>query len=1057
MTMKKLVSLTLSLLLAATALTSIPARAASTSELLQQGLYAEEVDGNINAAIKIYGQIIANSSASGGQVAQALYRQGMCYLKIKDEASARTALEKLVADYPGQTDLIEKARPVLDDLTDFDPAALMPPGTLLYVEFGSPGKQIETILTMLKGTPYENPLAAIGGQRQANSSQKSPGDIMAALLNPSMMAEFKKIRGSAIGITGISQKNPPFISVLYPGRSDALRGLILAGLGMAGTAGEPIEGMQTVTFKNGDAGAAYDDTVIIIAEPASQLQWSVRQYKHLSSEPTLASSNKSFQKISKSQRQKNAQTIWANAGEVYSQLLKMLPPGNMPPGIVKANALFDFTNIDDLILTESIESNRLGLQAGLQFKEGHGCLAYELIRTPNLSKAALQAVPAGAIAVASFSLSPTDAIQTEKVRSQIQNLTGLDFGREIFANIEQIALFAMPAQGDEASPKSPQAMLGCLGLAITSRNPAQTRQLLTTVLGTLSPGQNDPIPGRFKISANGGQDLYCYMEQADSITLLSLNRQIIADAAAAVKQHTSICDSGSLRDAVNRITPTTSKLLLVNAGSALRLLGPQVNVKSLTVEQLKQLNDSFAQLARAADSTTLQIITDEQPDSFTLNADIDGIPPLSQVLEPVTQITRLRNQARSVTEARDLSQQTAATISPAARPPVINGSLDDVWSSARSFKLDNVLIESPTGNHATAEYRGLWDANNLYLLVDVTDSTLHHDPGSDPWQNDSVEVYLDATDSKSSDYGDTDYQYLFSWDKTAPAISESKHHQTNGVQYAMVTTDKGYRLEIAFPWSTLGTKPSAGARIGLDVQVNDNQGHGRRDAKISWHDEEDQAWQSPRNFGNAELAGLVGWWKFDETQGTNARDSSGGNHDGTLIGHAHWGQGRIGGAVALDGAGSYVKVADKSAFDFAGELTVASWVNIHSVSSEWMAIVTKGDSAWRFSMSHQDPKIHFSVNHYYTTDGVNGSTDLTLNQWHHVAAVYDGKTLRLYVDGKLDATQPWTGGIARNDSDVLIGENTEQTGRFFDGLIDDVRVYDYALSEGEIKGLATGQ
>src|SRR5580704_4395927 len=127
MTMKKIASFTLSLLLAAAALTCTPARAASTSELLQQGLYAEEVDGNISAAIKIYGQIIASSSAAPNQVAQALYRQGMCYMKIKDEASARTALEKLVADYPGQTDLIEKARPVLDDLTDFDPAALMPP------------------------------------------------------------------------------------------------------------------------------------------------------------------------------------------------------------------------------------------------------------------------------------------------------------------------------------------------------------------------------------------------------------------------------------------------------------------------------------------------------------------------------------------------------------------------------------------------------------------------------------------------------------------------------------------------------------------------------------------------------------------------------------------------------------------------------------------------------------------------------------------------------------------------------------------------------------------
>jgi hypothetical protein len=1054
--MKKLASLTISLLLTAAALTCTPARAASTSELLQQGLYAEEVDGNINAAIKLYGQIIASSSASGSQVAQALYRQGMCYLKIKDEASARTALEKLVADYPGQTDLIEKARPVLDDLTDFDPAALMPPGTLVYAEFGSPGKQIETILTMLKGTRFENPLAALG-KPQGNSGQKSPGDIMAALLNPSMMAEFKKIRGSAIGITALSQNNPPFVSVLYPGRSDALRGLILAGLGMVGSPGDPIEGMQTVTFKGGRAAAAYDDTVIIIAEPPAQLQWSVRQYKHLSTEPTLASSNKSFQKLGKNQRQKNAVTIWASAGDAYTQLLKLLPPGNVPPGILRANALFDFTNIDDLILTESIESNRLGLQAGLQFKEGQGCLAYDLIRTPNLSKAALQAVPAGAVAVASFSLNPATAILTEKIRSQIQSLTGLDVGREIFANLEQITIYVMPREGDEALPQSPQAMLGRIGLAVTSRNPAQTRQLLATVLGTLSPGQNDSTPGRYKIRANGGQDLYCYMEQANGITLVSLNHEVIAASIAAVNQHTSICDSGSLHEAVNRITPTTSKLLFVNAGGALRLLGPQVNLKSLSAEQVQQMNDNFAQLTRAADSTTLQILTDEQPDSFALNSDIVGIPPLSQVLDPVTQITRLRNQARSVSAARELRKQTAATISPASRPPNIDGGLDDVWNSARTYDLGNVLIESPSGHHATAEYRSLWDTNNLYLLVDVTDSTPHHNTGLDPWQTDGVEVYIDATGTKPAEYGDTVFQYIFVWDKTAPGMSEARHNQTNGVQYTMVTTDKGYRLEVAFPWSTLGTKPSAGARIGLDVQVNDSQSEGKRDAKISWHDQDDHDWENPGNFGNAELAGLVGWWKFDETQGTSARDSSGGNHDGTLVGHAHWGPGRTGGAVALDGAGSYVKIADKSAFDFSGELTVATWVNIHSVPSEWMAIITKGDSAWRLSTVNQDRKIHFSVNQYDRTEGARGSTELALNQWHHLAAVYDGKTERIYIDGKLDSTQPWTGGISHNESDVLIGENAERMGRGFDGLIDDVRIYDYALSEGEIEDLATGQ
>ena len=172
--------------------------------MLQKGLYAEEVEGNIDSAIKTYGKVIKKTDAPRNHIAQALYRQGMCYLKIKDEQAAKTAFEKLVNEYADQTEIVQKAQLALDDLMDFDPAALMPPGTLIYVELGSPGKQIETILNKLKGTPYENPIAAIYNQAQTGNqnTQKNPGDIIGALLNPSIMAEFKKIRGSAMLTAG---------------------------------------------------------------------------------------------------------------------------------------------------------------------------------------------------------------------------------------------------------------------------------------------------------------------------------------------------------------------------------------------------------------------------------------------------------------------------------------------------------------------------------------------------------------------------------------------------------------------------------------------------------------------------------------------------------------------------------------------------------------------------------------------------------------------------------------------------------------------------------------
>ena len=1057
--MKTFRKLTASLLLATLVSTASTAFAASTGELLQQGLYAEEVEGNIDSAIKDYQQVIQNPAAPPNHVAQALYRQGMCYLKIKDEAAARGALEKLVADYSSQSEIIEKARPVLNELTDFDPASLMPPGTLVYVEFGTPGRQVETILNILKGTPFENPLAVLASQNgQSSGDQKNPGDIVGALLNPSMLAEFKKIRSSAIGITGIAQNNPPMVAVLYPGKSDALRGLILAGLGMAGTPGTPLDGMQTVKI-TGFGAVAYDDNVIIAAHPAEQLAQCVKRYKGQTAEPSLASSNKTFKKLSKSQRQKNLITVWAKADEVYGQWLKIFPPGQLPTEVLSANALMDFSNIDEFILTHSIETNGLGTRLELQFKDGHQCLAYDLIRSPNIGLAAFVAVPPGAIGVASFALSPTDGLQASQLRSKIQNYTGLDVGREIFANIEQVTLFAMPVTGDDSTKKT--FLPGQLGLAITSHNPDQTRQILTTLLGTMSgmqPGtRSSTTPGQYKISKAGQPVNYCYVDQVANTTLVSLNRDIVEAAADALKSHQSICTSGPLNRTINELPPTASKLVLLNAGGAIRLLSPQMKFGPLNAEQTVQLKTNLDQLARAADGMTIELRTDEQPNLFALNSGVAGLPRLNEVIEPMKQIQRIQNQARVETVAMELRAETATTIRHTTHPLVINGQGNALWDAVPACPLEKVLTQwNVASNHLAAEYKAMWDENNLYILVEVTDHILRHNPAAAWRDNDGIELYLDANNAKAANYGQNDFAYAFIWDANTPEMKENQHNRTDGVQYAMVTTDHGYRLEAAFPWTALGVSPATGAKIGLDVQVNDSEGNAERDGKISWHDDNDRAWQTPQALGNAELAGLIGWWKFDETNGTTAKDSSGNHHDGKLVGHAKWAQGKNGGALALDGNGSYVQIADKSAFDLGSELTIAGWVNIRSVPTDWTAIVTKGDTAWRLSTVAQESRLHFAINQPDAAR-INSSANIGSNEWHHVAAVYEGKTVQLYIDGKPDGSAAWTGGTAKNDAEVLIGENAEQPNRCFDGRIADLRIYNCALSESEIRALAAGR
>jgi tetratricopeptide (TPR) repeat protein len=450
------------------------AQTKSASVLLQEGLYAEEVEGNLDGAIKIYQQIIDDASAQKNLIAQALYRQGMCYMKLQKEAMAKGNFQKLAANYSDQTNIIEKIKPLLDEMGNADPASLMPPETLFYMEIGSPGKQIETILSMFKGSPLENPLALIDNNTSGNSGQQAGmSNVISGLLNPNMMAEFKKIRGMGLGITGIPKNGtPPAIVVMFPGKSDALKGILQMVLNMAGKPVDKIEGMQCVAFQGG-GGAAYDDSVVILATPlaydAGQLKWCVKQYKGITNEPTLASNNKSFIQVSKQARLSNALTIWADLNSFYTKLMQAIPSDAFPPQLLMADGIVDFKNIKDLIAFLSIEQNSLSLETNISLNEGHNCIAYNMIRTPNLNKKGFQAIPPDAIGLLSFALNNAESAQAQSVGQQLQNITGLDFGREIFANIEQITLFFRSSKSTSAQISNPAiAFGGDIGLVITA-------------------------------------------------------------------------------------------------------------------------------------------------------------------------------------------------------------------------------------------------------------------------------------------------------------------------------------------------------------------------------------------------------------------------------------------------------------------------------------------------------------------------------------------------------------------------------------------------------------
>ncbi|MHC4070898.1 MAG: LamG domain-containing protein [Planctomycetota bacterium] len=200
---------------------------------------------------------------------------------------------------------------------------------------------------------------------------------------------------------------------------------------------------------------------------------------------------------------------------------------------------------------------------------------------------------------------------------------------------------------------------------------------------------------------------------------------------------------------------------------------------------------------------------------------------------------------------------------------------------------------------------------------------------------------------------------------------------------------------------------------------------------------------------------LVAHWRFDETSGTTAFDASGNGHDGTIMGDPQWVPGKLGGALEFDGAGDYVDCGASPDYEIAVNITIACWIKVDVFDKNWQAIITTSDSSWRVHRSSSTNNIAWGSSGLSPTD-LTGTTDVSTGEWFHVAAVYNGAQKLLYINGNLDASSDSTGNISVSSMPVYIGENSGATGRFWDGLIDDVRIYKRALAETELLGVMSG-
>jgi len=211
-------------------------------------------------------------------------------------------------------------------------------------------------------------------------------------------------------------------------------------------------------------------------------------------------------------------------------------------------------------------------------------------------------------------------------------------------------------------------------------------------------------------------------------------------------------------------------------------------------------------------------------------------------------------------------------------------------------------------------------------------------------------------------------------------------------------------------------------------------------------------------------AELVAWWKLDETSGTIASDSSGNGYDGTLNGNPTWAAGKLDGALQFDGSGDYVNCGLID-IDTAvtGGMTVSAWINKASGGDMKFCSNRQGDNAagGGFTCTIYNDRMEMDITNA-TARNLNRDEDgptVPANTWVHVAWVYDdvANTFNEYHDGVLADSSTENVSVGVSTQEFWIGTDAPGLGRYVNGLIDDLRIYDSALTEQEILGVMAGR
>jgi hypothetical protein len=198
-------------------------------------------------------------------------------------------------------------------------------------------------------------------------------------------------------------------------------------------------------------------------------------------------------------------------------------------------------------------------------------------------------------------------------------------------------------------------------------------------------------------------------------------------------------------------------------------------------------------------------------------------------------------------------------------------------------------------------------------------------------------------------------------------------------------------------------------------------------------------------------------WNFNEGSGCLANDLYGGNN-GTLASNCptispSWVVGKIGDALSFNGTSNNVLVNDSVNLNFTTSMSVSVWIKWNvspSTGAPYATIVNKnGDRQYRLQHNGTNTNFEFGIKTNIADAYVTSLTSPSAGVWYHLVGTWDGSLIKLYINGVLEKTGTRTGTIPSSTIPVKIGSSSSNA-RWFNGIIDEVNLWDRALTQEEV-------